>query len=365
MRVLFLTLYPPAMPSSRLRVYQYLPYLRQAGIDADVLPAVPEPLFSRLYFSSSRWAKAFYSLLEAAGARRRLKRAGAYDALVIQKALTTSCFKGLAELAIRKSRNIFYDFDDHVLHQPIIQFRSGRLRSLQDQKQNLKLVKAARMVFAGSAHLQRLALEINPNTIILPTPVDTQRFIPAALRSDEKRITLGWMGQEAGLTYLESLAPVFSRLAAQYPIQIKVISRLSGGRKLSLGTAPVKFVSWNEADEVREAQEFDIGLMPVLDDAWGAGKCGLKLLQYMALGVPGVASRVGANKEIISEHQDGFLASSPEEWEKVLSRLIESPELRHQTGQAAREKVEARYSLQALAPRLAALLRGEELSHVR
>ena len=289
----------------------------------------------------------------------RVRQAGAFDVVFVQKGLISTSLKGLERALLRRSKKIIYDFDDDVLGQLIVTFRSSFLRSRQDMGQTLKLAGAAQTVIAGNDYLSRKALEYNRSTVLLPTPVDTDRFAPSTETPAGKTVVLGWIGMEIGLGYLRRLGPVLENLARRYPVCLKVISRCSGAEKFEIPGIATRFVPWSYESEVREMQEFDIGIMPVEEDEWGPGKCGLKLLQYMAMGIASTASRVGANCEIVDEGQDAFLAASAEEWEQKLSALIESPELRKKMGSAARRKAVEKYSLKALAPKFIRIVKGE------
>ncbi len=403
LRVLFLTLYPETMPSSRLRVYQYLPALAQCGIRAEVLPAVSEPWFSWFYFSSCRLAKILYTLFEMMSTFQRIRRAREYDVVFVQKGLVSSNLKGFATRLLQKSKRVIFDFDDDVLGCNVLEFRSSVLRAWQDPDQTLKLAKAANPVIAGNEYLRQKIAPVNLRTVVLPTPVDTDRFCPLSRRDItgsaivplrpgartmplepgkfqsaivplrpgartmplepekfQSAIVIGWIGMEGGLAYLQSLAPVLLELTRRYPaVRLKVISRVRDGGTFDLSGIKTHFVLWSYDTEVQEMQEFDIGIMPVPQDEWGQGKCGLKLLQYMAMGIASVASRVGANQAIVDEDVDACLASTHDEWVEKLCRLIESPERRDQMGRAARSKVMARYSLKALSPKFVRILKGE------
>jgi len=353
MRVLFLTLYPETMPSSRLRVYQYLPFLKAAGISFKVLPAVPEPWFSRLYFSKSKMLKALYCLVEAVLFFQRVKRVSDYDLVVVQKGLLSTHLRSFEQKLGQRAKRILYDLDDDVLGQLIVEFGSPALRRWQDKDQNKKLAGLSRKVIVGNHFLKEKVLPLNPQTVVLPTPVDAERFCPGDQNlKAASEVVIGWIGMEIGLGYLKKLAPVFERLSQRYALRVKVISRTQNtDAPFSLPGVKTQFVRWSYETEVREMRSFDIGVMPVIEDEWGPGKCGLKLLQYMSMGLASVASRVGANRDIVEEDTDAFLAGSEAEWEDKLARLIESAELRNKMGQAARKKVQSRYSLQALAPK--------------
>ncbi len=363
LRVLFLTLYPETMPSSRLRVYQYLPELARLGFQTKVLPAVPEPWFSRLYFSKLRALHAVYVLLEAALAFWRIAQAKNYDVVFVQKGIVSTNLRGFAAQLLRVSRRVIFDFDDDILGRTMTEFRHPFLARLQDRREAEYVAAASACVIAGNEYLRGRVLPVNKSVVVIPTPVDTGRFCPAGRKAGEPAsaapLVIGWIGMEIGMSYLRSLAGVLQKLAAQQPVRLKVISRLQGGGKFSLPGVQTEFVPWSYEAEVREMQAFDIGIMPVRADEWGPGKCGLKLLQYMALGLPAVASQIGANSDIVDDGVDAFLASTDEEWLERLLLLCRDANLRRRLGERARKKVEEVYSLKVMTVRLAEVLQGQ------
>lgn len=134
--------------------------------------------------------------------------------------------------------------------------------------------------------------------------------------------------------------------------------RLIGAGKVELPGVPVEYCTWNEATEVALLRTLDVGIMPLVDSPWERGKCGLKLIQYMACGLPVVASPVGVNAQIVRHGENGFLASTPQEWEAALAHLLMCPSLRQRMGASGRALVENQYTVQVQAPRLAKLLRS-------
>jgi len=353
-RVLFLTLYPETMPSSRLRVYQYLPYLSRFGIEATVSPVLPEPWFSRFYYTSSKWSRLCQHTAEAIANLARIYKSRRYDLIFVQKGILPTNLRGFDRLLKWANPRLIFDLDDAVYGRNIVEFSSPLFRPLQDPDQTKKLSSSAAAVVAGNHYLRDLALQYNRNVFLIPTPVDTDRFCPRPEDSQNgrKEVIIGWIGVSPGLEYVRSLEKVFQELSRKYRIRLKIITR-PGKEVLTFEGVNVELKNWTYESEVSEMQEFDIGIMPLPDDEWTRGKCGLKLLQYMALGIPSVASRVGANLEIIEEGVNGFLAQEPAEWIEKLSRLIESRELRQKMGEAGREKAVANYSLEKMAPRLA------------
>jgi len=358
LRVLFLTLYPETMPSSRLRVYQYLPYLEEFGIEATVCPAVPEPLFSRLYYSSSKWMYLLYYAAEIPANIGRIFKSRRFDLVFIQKGILSMNLRGFDRLLEWANPRFVFDLDDAVFGKNIVELPWLLSGVFQDIDQTKKISSRAQAVIVGNNYLRELALEHNKNVSLIPTPVDTNRFCRQGRRQEkgEREIVIGWIGLGGTFTvHFLPILEVLRKVAHRYPIRLKIITR-PGKDGLALENVPFDLVPWSYDTEVAEMEDFDIGIMPLPNDEWARGKCGLKLLQYMSMGIPSVASNVGMNSEIIDEGIDGFLASTPAEWTEKLSRLIEDAGLRARMGEAARVKVVENYSLEKMAPRFAEVL---------
>ena len=358
LRVLFLPLYPETMPSSRLRVYQYLPHLKEREIEGTVLPAIPEPWFSRFYYSASKGTHFIQYSLEVLQNLWRILRARKYDLVFIQKGILSTNLRGFDRLVGKLHRRLIFDLDDSIYGRNLIDFQWPFLRRLQDSGQAAKLSSLAQSVIVGNSYLKECALRYNRNVDIIPTPVDTNRFCPREERRKDQsdEVVIGWIGIGGAIGWVQSLAKVFQELSKRYALRIKLITRL-GREPFDLSGTRFEVKGWSYETEVQEMGDFDIGVMPLPDTEWSKGKCSLKLLQYMALGLPSVSSRVGMNCEVVEEGVDGFLANDPEEWVQKLARLIEDPSLREKMGQKAREKVVRRYSLDHTAPLLASVLR--------
>lgn len=356
LRVLFLTLYPETMPSSRLRVYQYLPWLSKRGIEGSVIPAVPEPWFSKLYYGP-KFFQPFYYGVEFFNHLRRVVRARCYDLLFVQKGIALSNLRGVEDAFLGLDKPMIFDFDDDVLTKSLVTFR--RLSGwLQDPHQTAKLAASCREVIAGNEYLKTTALRFNDHVTVIPTPVDSDRFSPpgGGKFHSGKEVVIGWIGMGIGLSYVRSLEPVFSELGRRYPIRLRLITEPDRGKGFRMPGATTEFIPWSYSGEVEAMRGVDIGIMPLAEDPWMKGKCGLKLFQYMSLGIPSVSSRLGVSPEIIEEGVEGCLASDPNEWIQKLSFLIKHPEKREEMGRNARTKVLDRYSLKATAPRLAEVI---------
>lgn len=346
------------MPSSRYRVYQYLPYLRQAGFEATVLPAIPEPWFSLGYYAHSKLIRSLYYGLEVLGNLVRLRKSRSYDVVFVQKGILSTHLRGFERFLEEVESRLVFDLDDLVYGRSVVEFGQPLFKKWQDLSQTEKISARSRAVVAGNSYLKTLALRHNRNVHWVPTPVDTERFRPAAQKPESAReeIVIGWIGIGGGVAYVRLLERVFQELSRKHRIRLKLITR-PDKNPLRMDGVSVRLVPWSREHEVEEMGEFDIGIMPLPDDEWVRGKCGFKLLQYMAMGIPGVSSRLGVNPEIVEEGVDGFLAGEPEEWVEKLSRLIEDSNLRREMGKRAREKAVEKYSLNKWSPVLAGILK--------
>ncbi len=363
--MLFLPLYPETMPSSRLRVYQYVPFLQALGMKVTVIPALPEPWFSRLYYSRSKWAHFFQYASEFLNSISRALRSRNYDVVFIQKGLLLSNIRGMERLFAHSGSRLIFDLDDRVYGTNIMEFDWPILRMMQDPDQAGKLSQRCRAVVAGNPYLGDLARKYNRNVFVIPTPVDTDRLVPsensspAASRSE---IVVGWAGMAStALTYFSLVADALREISRRYPIRLRLLTRLHG-RKFHLDGVKVEVVDWSYENEAREMQRFDLAIAPLQDDDWSRGKCSFRVLTYMSTGIPTVASRAGANCEMLEDGADGFLADDTEEWVNKLSRLIEDKDLRRRMGAAARKKVVERYSVKKMAVSVADIIKQVSLS---
>jgi glycosyltransferase involved in cell wall biosynthesis len=215
------------------------------------------------------------------------------------------------------------------------------------------VIRGASAVIAGNEYLARYAREANSNVTLIPTVVDVARYLPCTRkRGHDGRLVVGWIGSPSSAGYLLERIEALRRFCRNASARLVLV----GSGPIELPGVPVEVRSWREDAEVAEIQRFDIGIMPIPDTPWARGKCGFKLIQYMACGVPVVASPVGANVRIVDDGQNGFLAGTDDQWVAALSTLAASSLRRQQFGMAGREKVVRRYSLDVAAPLLAGVL---------
>ena len=320
MKILFLV-QDLDVAASRYRVLQYLPYLKEHGVQTTVLP----------------FQKGFFKKLKL------FKSVNEYDILFIQR----KRFPVLWLKYIRKNaRRIVYDFDDSVM------YRNSKAASPESNtrvKMFKNMVNASDYVIAGNEYLQKNTTPFTHNVTIIPSPIDMSLYPLKKYSEKNDNITLGWIGATGSIHYLEKMKPVFEALGKKYEdLRLKIICNVF----FDCDNITVEKKLWSEQEEVADIQSFDIGLMPLMDDPWSHGKCGLKILQCLATGVPVVCSPAGVNKEIVKNGVHGFWANTREEWIEKLEILINDPDRRERMGMEGRKRVIEHYSLEANAPRM-------------
>jgi glycosyltransferase involved in cell wall biosynthesis len=278
---------------------------------------------------------------------------GKYDLVWIEK----ECLPWLpawAERLLLWSRvPLVLDYDDAVFHE-YDGHRHWVIRQLLSNK-HPQLIRRAEVVVAGNEYLAEYAHNAGARRVeILPTAIDLERYSQNVEGSnDEGGSTVGvvWIGQRSTSKFLRPLAPLIERLSAEGKVRFTVI----GVSAYHIGL-PMTSVPWSEETEVRSLMSNDIGIMPLTDSSFERGKCGYKLIQYMACGLPVVASPVGINRELIENGVNGFLAETLEDWEVSIKTLVEDCELRRKLGAAGRRKVEGDYCTKVTGPILVELL---------
>lgn len=348
--LLALTKYGDRAASARQRYLQFRGHLRCRGVTLSV-----RPLYDNRYLDATfSGEKASRPRVAARYAQRFASLVGekAADAIWVQYELFPF-LPALFDLAVlRRHVPVILDYDDAIFHQ-YDQHRSRVVRALLGGK--LKpLLRRADLAICGNAYLHNYAAKYCSRTEIVPTVVDTDIYKPEPSPRVERPMTVGWIGSPSTFEFVKPIIPVLSDLAERHDLRIRIV----GAGPQPSQPPRSEFLPWSEAAEISLIQDMDIGIMPLPDEPWARGKCGYKLIQYMACGLPVIASPVGVNSEIVEHGVNGFLATTPEEWVRAIVTLAGSAPMRASMGALGRRKVEHEYSLAVHGPRLAEIVRG-------
>lgn len=338
-------------PSQRFRFEQYLSHFEKNDWQWELHSFWSMSAWKILYHPGKYFQK-FFGLLS--GFIRRIFlmfRLHGADVVFIHREATPvgpPIFEWVIAKILRKK--IIYDFDDAVWN-PNVSVANGFANRLKWYSKVSKICRWAAVVTCGNNYLRDYALHFNRNAKFIPTTIDTDYHL-ANLKTENKIPVIGWTGTHSTTYYLNFLFPVFKKLEEQFQFELCIISN----KDLQLPLKSYRFIHWKKETEIADLQKFDIGIMPLPDDEWSKGKCGFKLLQYMAVGVPSIASPVGVNTEIIINNQTGWIAKTESEWFEKLSALLKNAEERKSVIAKAREHIEKNYSVNALKEKYISLL---------
>lgn len=354
MRILLLSRYGRLGASSRVRSILYLSFFNKNGLQVDIEPLFDDEYLAALYSEKSRWRIVLSGYLHRLRVLLTIRK---YDLIWLEKEIFPFFPAGFERLVSMLRVPYVVDYDDALFHR-YDQHRWWPVRVLLGRKIDTVMRHAA-IVFAGNEYLAERAISADARQVeIVPTVVDFDRYSTTRATRNNPPI-VGWIGSPSTSHYLLDLKPVFESLKQQFDVRFVAV----GARQQDLGGELIEYWSWSEENEVQSIQSFDIGIMPLSNTPWEQGKCGYKLIQYMACGLPVVASPVGVNKDIIKQGESGFLAESQDEWKKALVKLLENHDLRMQMGQNGRHQIEGWYSMQVQAHRLLTFFQSVTNNH--
>jgi glycosyltransferase involved in cell wall biosynthesis len=350
MKVLLLSRYEQRGASSRLRTYQYLPYLESRGFRITAAPFFKDAYLERFYAGRG---KSLRYALDAYGRRiASLLGLRAFDLIWIQAEAFPWLPAWVETLMGRIGIPYVVDYDDAIFHR-YDRHANPIIRKILGDKID-RVMRHSKAVIAGSEYLAERAIKAGAARVeLIPTSIDLNRY-PRNPTEPAAVFTIGWIGSPTTAQYLQSLNGVFSAIARDYPVRIKVVG--AGTSQLQPADFDVEYRDWSEQTEVDDIQSLDVGIMPLSDTPWERGKCGYKLIQYMGCHKPVVASPVGANLRIVEHGVNGFLASTESEWKAALLELLHNPDLRIRLGQAGQATVKREYCTAVNGPKMARIL---------
>jgi glycosyltransferase involved in cell wall biosynthesis len=353
-RLLVLTPVPEEGAGCRFRISQFVPALERAGFAVTIAPFFDTAFFQLVYRQGMYGAKLRAFLRQTAARLRLLLGRNNFDMVFVYREAFPFGPPMIEALLARHDRPLVYDFDDAIFLSNSSQ--ANRFASVFKYPEKVaSIITRSSAVIAGNEYLAGFARAHNPLVTVIPTCIDTDVFAPRAGRETAGVPVVGWIGTPTTAAYLRAIAAPLARLAATR----KFVFRVSGsGERIAMDGVSVANEPWSLDGEVRLFSSCDVGVYPLADDEWARGKCGFKAIQFMACGVPVVASAVGVNREIIQDGVNGFLASNGDEWVEKIGRLLDDPALGRRLGAAGRQTIEERYSLRVNAPKIVATLRG-------
>jgi glycosyltransferase involved in cell wall biosynthesis len=324
--------------SSRQRFIQYIPYLESKGVHVELSPLFDDEHLKRIANSRPTSVgdvvKAYW--------RRIIRLLGSknYDGIWIQYEVFPFLPDIMERFATLSAKPIVIDYDDAVFHL-YDRHKNGAVRLILGHKMQMLLSRAAICV-CGNDYIRNYVNNFCHNSITIPTVVDTLVY-QASSKSHVGHLplTVGWIGSPTTWHYLETQLPAIQAATRSRGALFRSI----GGGPAARQVSDIQAQDWSEPREVQDIQSMDVGVMPLKDDDWAQGKCGYKLIQYMACGLPVIASPIGVNRDIVEHGVNGFLASTTAEWSEALGRLLDDPNLRQKMGIQGRERVERHYSL--------------------
>ena len=334
-------------PGQRYRLEQWEPLLRERGVEITYEPFEDEELHSVVY-QHGRMGKKLQ--LVARGLGRRLStisKARKYDLVYILREAALLGPPVFERLIAQSGVPVVFDFDDAIF----VSYRSpsnGYLSYLKFASKTRTICRLASHVMVGNPYLAEYARQVNDNVTVVPTTIDTDKYQVPPPKTTDGPIVIGWTGSYSTVQHLDTLRGALQKLAETEKFRLRVI----GTPSYECAPVETEAMQWRAVTELEDLGAIDIGVMPLPDDNWSKGKCGLKALQFMALGIPTVCSPVGVNTDIIQDNENGFLAMSEAEWIDKLTRLLRSAELRRRLGDAGRATVEQKYSAVIQAPRV-------------
>ena len=344
-KILFLVPYPlKKAPSQRFRVEQLIPLLQAESIPYHIQSFFDEKTGNILYVNRAYFSKSI-GLLK--GFLRRAKLLlfylKEYDYVFIHREASpigSPIFEWYIS-RVRKKKIIF-DYDDAIW---IADSKSPLTRWVKASWKIRHIIKWSYKIAAGNEYLANYARQFNRNVVVLPTTVNTDDVHNQVKDQHTNPVVIGWTGSHSTLQYLDEISDVLERFANQGN-EILIICN----KPPSFNFKNLRFLPWNEETEITDLLKMNIGIMPLVNDKWSEGKCGFKLIQYLSLGIPAVASPVGVNRTIITP-DNGFLCTTKDEWEAALGKLIVDESLRERMGRNGRQKIMDNYSVRANAGR--------------
>jgi glycosyltransferase involved in cell wall biosynthesis len=345
-KILIICPFPEGVAAGqRFKYEQYFDHWRENGFEITVSPFMDLRMWRIVYTRGNFPGKIFGTLRGNFRRLRDIFGVSRYDLVYVFMWVTPIGSSFFERIVRTFSKRLIYDIEDNVMMEkgsevnPIIGFFKGAGKIKY-------LISTADHVITSSPFLNDYCLGINKKKACtyISSSVDVERFLPVNAYSNERQVTIGWTGTFSSRIYLDLLRNVFFKLKERCDFKLRII----GNFEYDLPGVDIEVIQWTKENEVEDLQGIDIGIYPLVTDEWVLGKSGLKAIQYMAFGLPTVATNVGTTPRIIQQMENGWLVNTEEEWVQALETLVNDPDLRRKFGTSARITVVDNYSTQAI-----------------
>lgn len=340
-------------PGQRFRIEQWEPILREGGVDITYAPFETAELRSVLHQPGRVLKKVSAVTRNMKRRRDEFADLSGYDLVYIFREAALLGPPWFERTIARSGVPFVFDFDDAVF----VSYKSpsnGYLSYLKFPGKTAEICRLAAHVMVGNEYLADYSRQHNDRVSVIPTTIDTDKYQLLERDREPEALTVGWSGSFSTIQHLDTMREALQELGKTEKFRLRVI----GTPTYDLPGVEVEAIQWRSETEIEDLEKIDIGLMPLPDENWTRGKCGLKALQYMALGIPAICSPVGVNSTIIKHGENGFLADSRAEWLETITSLLHSSEMRRRVGLAGRQTVEREYSAKAIAPKVLEIFRA-------
>ena len=340
-KILAFTIRPVEAADTRYRILLYKSHFKRAGFEINHRSFLTPSYWERQLGGQNRFSMVFFYLFYTL---RRLLQiiflAPRHDAIWIGRELSPIGPPWLERILFMFNPRVVLDIDDAVYLRDIAS-NSFIHKRLRDFGKFARLAPKYAKIVCGNSILAEYFQSFTNNLEIIPTVVQAERYA-AIQHRPAQRLRIGWIGSPSNRYHLNLLDDAMKSLSMEQDFEFVVIGLT---RPLDWTLPHIRYINWELERECDYFSEFDIGVMPLYDSPFSRGKCAFKIIQYMAAGIPCVASPVGVNKQIVRHGENGFLAGSAPEWGDCLGRLLNDQELRRKFGEAGRRTVEREYSL--------------------
>lgn len=340
--------------SSRYRVYQYIEYLEKDGYTCEVYPFLPDNVYKQ--FKEGKNIRVILAVPWLVIKRLQLLyKCKKNDILFIHRDIIPFGPMIIERFLKWKGCKIILDIDDAIYSNDISEISNKKNKLLYKFKYGKRFntsIKLANVVICGNKFIEKHAQLYNSNTVIIPTVIDTNKVLYKPIKKGKDEFKICWIGNQGNTNYVLNILPEIDKIARGRNIKVILI----GAKKVeeNLNNIEIKLFPWDIKTEYELIRECDIGIMPLNDSEWSKGKCGLKLLQYMSVGVPVIASNIGVNGDIVIEEKNGFLVSSnrTEEWARVILNVLNKKDDLDKMQEYCRNFIEENYSVKVWSKKL-------------